>query len=75
MGNRCFPTKIEAVVDIIEQSELVRALYNVQMVGSLNGVSQTEVDNNTNLRKSMRIYLHSFFLLHELKFQDDEFLT
>jgi hypothetical protein len=50
VGNRCIPTDIEAIANIIEKSELIQALYNIQVVGSLNGVSlknksQKEVDN------------------------------
>lgn len=51
MGNRCFPTEIDGIIGIIEQAELVKALYNVQLIGSLNGVSLEEVNNSTNLRK------------------------
>lgn len=51
MGNRCFPTEIDGIIGIIEQAELVKALYNVQLIGSLNGVSLEEVNISTNLRK------------------------
>lgn len=49
MGNRCIPTQIESIVNVIEQSELVQALHNILLVGSLNGVSKEDVVNTVNL--------------------------
>lgn len=31
--------EIESIVDIIEKSEMLQALYNIQLIGSINGVS------------------------------------
>lgn len=31
--------EIESVLHLIEKSELIKALYNVQLIGSINGVS------------------------------------
>lgn len=42
VGNRCIPMEIESIVDVIEKSELMQALYNVQLIGNINGVSHTK---------------------------------
>lgn len=40
VGNRCVPSDLEGITDVIEKSELIKALYNIQLIGSLNGVSE-----------------------------------
>lgn len=38
-------------MDIIEKSDLIQALYNVQLIGSINGVSwSNEGFNNANMQ-------------------------
>lgn len=39
VGNRCIPMKVESILGIIEQSELIKAMHNIQLIGSINGVS------------------------------------
>lgn len=56
VGNRCIPLEIDGIVNVIEKSELIKALYNIQLVGSINGVSGkkksqnllTNINNETN---------------------------
>jgi hypothetical protein len=43
VGNRCIPLEIDSVINIIEKSELIKALYNIQLIGSINGVSGTKM--------------------------------
>lgn len=43
--------EIESIVDIIEKSELIKALYNVQVIGSINGVSGAGGRKTTFLTK------------------------
>jgi hypothetical protein len=39
VGNLCLPIKFDDIVDVIDKSALMQALYNIQVIGSINGVS------------------------------------
>jgi hypothetical protein len=40
VGNRCIPTEFDDIVSqIIDKAEFINALKNIQLIGSINGVS------------------------------------
>lgn len=41
VGNLCLPSSIDEAVKTIEKSDVVQALQNLQIIGSINGVSWT----------------------------------
>jgi hypothetical protein len=37
--NLCLPTSLDSIIEAVNKSEIIQALYNIQMIGSINGVS------------------------------------
>lgn len=49
LGNLCLPTSIDDAVKTIEKSDVVQALQNLQIIGSINGMGQLIVEDTIHV--------------------------